>query len=249
MKQNRTGEDDISPLEEKIGYTFLNRELAGEALTHASRSNEIPESACNERLEFLGDAVLELIVSDYLFKKYPDMPEGKMTFTRAAVVSEQPLADIAREIGLPGMIRLGRGMENSGARQNPSVLSDAVEALIGALYIDAGIDAARAFILPRLEAGIETAVVNGFVADKKSKLQELLQKNGEITIEYVLDETMGAPHDRVFTVSVLANGRRLASGRGRSKKDAQQEAAGNALAAFLKDMDESGNKSIAPEKA
>jgi ribonuclease III len=249
MKQNRTGEDDISPLEEKIGYTFLNRELAGEALTHASRSNEIPESACNERLEFLGDAVLELIVSDYLFGKYKDMPEGKMTFTRAAVVSEQPLAQIAREIGLPGMIRLGRGMANSGVRHNASVLSDTVEALIGALYLDAGIDAARAFILPRLEANIETAAVNGFVADKKSKLQELLQKNGEIKIEYVLDETTGAPHDRVFTVSVLADGQRLASGCGRSKKDAQQEAAGNALAALLKDMDESGNKSIAPEKA
>lgn len=247
MKRKAGGEDGISPLEEKIGYTFLNRELAGEALTHASRSNEIPSLACNERLEFLGDAVLELIVSDHLFAAYPDMPEGAMTRVRAAVVSEPSLAAAAREIGLPDLIRIGRGMERSGGRQNPSILSDAVEAVIGALYLDSGIDAARLFILPRLAAGIEAAA-GGYITDNKTRLQELLQKNGEVKIEYALDETSGAPHDRVFTVSVHADGRWLASGRGKNKKDAQQEAAGNALAALLKDTHESGSNSIAPEK-
>jgi ribonuclease-3 len=247
MKRERGADDAVSALEEKIGYTFRDGELAGEALTHASRSNEMPALTCNERLEFLGDAVLELIVSDHLFAAYPDMPEGDMTRMRAAVVSEPSLAAVAQEMGLPGLIRMGRGMERSGGRENPSILSDAVEAVIGALYLDGGIDAARLFILPRLAPGIRAAA-GGAITDNKTRLQELLQRNGEIKIEYALDEAAGAPHDRVFTVSVLADGRRLASGRGKSKKDAQQEAAGNALRALTTDSDESGNDTVAPEK-
>lgn len=234
MKRKGGAQADVALLEAAVGHMFRDKKLAGEALTHASRSNEMPALPCNERLEFLGDAVLGLIVGSYLYSEYPEMPEGRMTFVRAAVVSEPPLAHIAEEIGLPDMIRLGRGMRNSGEKHNPTILSDTIEAIIGALYLDAGVEAARTFILPKLKPGIEAAAVNGFVADKKSRLQNLLQKNGEIRIEYILDETTGKPPDQTFVVSVYADGKKLAGGSGKSKKDAQQEAAGNALAALLK---------------
>ena len=248
MKQAKEKGDEVSSLEKKTGYRFLNRELAREALTHASRSNEMPSLTCNERLEFLGDAVLELVVSTYLFRTYPEMAEGSMTKIRAAVVSEPSLAQVALDMGLPDAITMGRGMERTGGRQNPSMLSDAVEAVIGAIYLDAGIEAARNFILPRLLGGIETAARDGFVLDNKTRLQELLQRNGEVKIEYTLDDAEGAPHERIFNVSVNVDGQCLAKGQGKNKKDAQQEAAGNALALLKKNSNESGSSQIAPEK-
>jgi ribonuclease-3 len=248
MDRKKGGRDGVSLLEERIGYTFLNRELAGEALTHASHSHEMPDQPCNERLEFLGDAVLELIVSTHLFQTYPGMAEGGMTRIRAAVVSEPSLAGVARAIGLPDLLKVGRGMQRNGGLQNPAMLSDAVEAVIGAIYTDSGIDRARAFILPRLMDGIRKAADEGFAADNKTRLQEMLQKDGEARIEYVLDGADGAPHDRTFTVSVSADGKRLAQGRGKSKKEAQQDAAGKALAVLLKGREESGTSQRAPEK-
>jgi ribonuclease III len=248
MNLAQDGGDKVSSLETKIGYIFLNKGLAREALTHASHSNEIPSLSCNERLEFLGDAVLELIVSTFLFETYPEMAEGSMTKIRAAVVSEPSLAQVALAIGLPELLMVGRGMERTGGRQNPSMLSDAVEAVIGALYQDAGVEAARTFILPQLMQGIKAAADEGYVLDNKTRLQELLQKDGEIKIEYPLDDTGGAPHERVFTVSVVANGQCLAKGQGKNKKDAQQEAAGNALRMLLKNSNESRSSQSAPEK-
>jgi ribonuclease-3 len=242
MKRKGGGKGDVALLEAAVGHTFRNGELAGEALTHASRSNEMPALPCNERLEFLGDAVLELIVSAHTFEAYPGMPEGEMTKVRAAVVSEPSLARVAKSMGLPGLLRIGRGMEKSGGRSNPSILSDAVEAVIGALFLDAGLKAARDFILPRLLPGIEAAAADGFTADNKTRLQELLQRNGEVKIEYALEGETGTPQAKVFTVSVLADGRKLACGRGRNKKDAQQDAAGKALAELLKAGHESGNE-------
>lgn len=218
-------------------------------MTHASHSHEMPNLRCNERLEFLGDAVLELIVSKYLFCTYPDMQEGDMTKVRAAVVSEPSLALVGEDIGLPALIQLGRGMDRTGGRNNPSILSDAVEAVIGAVYADGGFDAAQSFILPRLTGSIEKAVAEGFVLDNKTRLQELLQKNGEVRIEYKLDEEDGAPHERTFSVSVHADGKRLAGGWGRNKKEAQQDAAGKALAQLTGGDDESRSSQSAPEKA
>jgi ribonuclease III len=248
MKCKKTGGDEVSSLENLIGYTFQNRELAREALTHASHSNEMTNLPCNERLEFLGDAVLELIVSAHLFTTYPDLDEGRMTKVRAAVVSEPSLAQVSIETGLPDVIKIGRGMERIGGRNNPSMLSDAVEAVIGALFLDSGLDAAKNFILPRLLPGIEQAAAEGYVQDNKTRLQELLQKNGEVKIEYTLDGQGGMPHDRVFNVSVTVDGQCLANGQGKSKKDAQQDAAGNALAVLMNNSNESRSSQIAPEK-
>jgi ribonuclease-3 len=230
-----------------IGRTFEDRELAREALTHASLSNERPGTKCNERLEFLGDAVLELIVSAHLFASYPGMDEGSMTKVRAAVVSEPSLAAVAEDAGLPDVLLVGRGMERAGGRSNPSMLSDAVEAVIGALYLDGGLEAARDFILPRLMPGIRAAADTGFLLDNKTRLQELLQRNGEVRIEYLPESEEGAPHERTFTVCLAVDGDRIATGQGRSKKEAQQAAAGNALEVLTNNR-ESGSDGIAPEK-
>jgi ribonuclease-3 len=248
MGRDGQGGVPVSALENSIGHRFMNERLAWEALTHASHSNERPGEVCNERLEFLGDAVLELIVSTHLFEAYPDMDEGSMTKVRAAVVSEPSLAAVAAEAGLPGLIRMGRGMERTGGRQNPSMLSDTVEAVIGALYLDGGIEAAQGFILPRLLPGIATAAEAGFLTDNKTRLQELLQRGGEVRIEYLPEGEEGAPHERIFTISLCVDGRKIATGQGRSKKEAQQVAAGNALNT-LTNNPESGNNGIAPEKA
>ncbi len=249
MHKKTIGTADVAALEARIGYTFQNKELAGEALTHASRSHESPNLTCNERLEFLGDSVLGMIVSDHLYRAYPQMAEGGMSKIKASVVSEPSLAQVGMEIGLPGLVLLGRGMDRAGEAKNASILSDAIEAIIAAIYLDAGLAAASGFILPRLIGSIEQAATEGFQADHKTRLQELVQQNGEARIEYVLDEAAGEPHARTFTMSVLVDGNRLAQGTGKSKKEAQQDAAGKALAALTEGREESGKSQRAPEKA
>ncbi len=239
----------MAALEERIGYTFQNKELAREALTHASRSHESPNLTCNERLEFLGDSVLGMIVSDHLYRTYPQMAEGGMSKIKASVVSEPSLAQVAKQIGLPGLVLLGRGMDRAGEAKNASILSDAIEAIIAAIYLDSDIQAATGFILPRLMGGIEKTATEGFQDDYKTRLQELVQQNGEARIEYVLDEAAGEPHARTFTMSVVVDGKRLAQGTGKSKKEAQQDAAGKALAALTEGLEESGKSQRAPEKA
>lgn len=248
MQKKTIGVADVAALEERIGYTFQNKQLAGEALTHASRSHETPNLTCNERLEFLGDSVLGLVVSDHLYRTYPRMAEGGMSRIKASVVSEPSLAQVAVAIGLPGLVVLGRGMDKAGEAKNASILSDAVEAVIAAIYLDAGMQAAAGFILPLLMGGIEQAAADGFQADHKTRLQELVQQNGEVRIEYLLDEAEGNPHDRTFTMSVMVDGKRLAQGKGKSKKEAQQDAAGKALAALTGGSEESGKSQRAPEK-
>ena len=238
MERDPAPQGQVALLEERIGYSFTNRELAREALTHASHSHERQGSSCNERLEFLGDAVLELLVSDHMYRAYPGFQEGRLTRMRAAVVSEPTLAAVAREADLPPLLLMGRGADITGGRENPAILCDAVEAVIGAIYLDGGIGPAGAFILPRLMAHIARAAADDFARDSKTHLQELLQRKGETRIEYTLDDTSGPPHDRVFTVSVSADGKTLAQGSGRSKKEAQQAAAGEALRLL-----QSGNES------
>jgi ribonuclease-3 len=180
----------------------------------------------NERLEFLGDAVLEIVTSDFLFGNYPDMLEGELTKFRASIVCEPTLANFSNEIKLGEFIRLGKGEENSGGRFRASVLSDAVEALIGAIYLDGGLEAARQFILSTLLKDVEKRKL--FI-DSKTHLQEIIQKTSEKPIEYIIVKEKGPDHNKLFIVEVRHEGKVIGHGRGRSKKSAEQDGAYDAI--------------------
>ena len=211
-------------LETIIGYKFKNPELLEIALTHTSYANEsrIPVKH-NERLEFLGDSVLQIVSADYLFHAYADRPEGDLTRIRASLVSEGALFQFAQEIDLGEYLRLGRGEERCGGRNRPSVVSDAFEALIAALYLDGGMDVARSFILPFITEG-KTAE-----EDYKTQLQEVVQQDPSAVLRYEVTGETGPDHAKKFTVCVWRNGEKLAEAPGRSKKAAEQHAAKLAL--------------------
>ncbi len=232
----------IPALESSIGYTFANKELAREALTHASHSHDRGDMVSNERLEFLGDTVLQILVSDHLFHVFPAMAEGQLSRVRAAVVSAPSLKRVADGLGLGDLLMLGRGMELTGGRGNANILADAVEAVLAAVYLDSDLDHARAIILPRLKDAIAEAANKGIQWDSKTRLQEILQRNGDIKIEYVVDDVTGPAHDRLFTVSVVVEGKPLAQGTGPRKKAAQQQAAQAALALMESTNNESGEQ-------
>lgn len=210
-------------LQEVLHYTFKNPALLRIAMTHTSFANEsrVP-STHNERLEFLGDSVLSVVVADYLFH-HSKRPEGELTRMRASLVSEEALFQFAQEIHLGEYLRLGRGEDLGGGRNRPSVVSDAFEALIAALYLDGGMEAARNFILPFLTEG-KTAE-----EDYKTRLQEVIQQNPEEKLRYEVESENGPDHDKKFCVAVYLNSNRMASGEGRSKKAAEQQAAREAL--------------------
>ena len=211
------------PLEKIIGYTFKDISLLETALTHTSFANESKQKvAHNERLEFLGDSVLSVVVADYLFH-HSDKPEGELTRMRASLVSEEALFQFAQEIELGKYLRLGRGEDMGGGRRRPSVVSDAFESVIAALYLDGGIEAARSFILPFVTEG-KTAD-----ADYKTQLQEVVQQNPEERLTYVVESESGPDHDKHFVVAVHLNSNCFARGEGRSKKQAEQHAAREAL--------------------
>ena len=215
-------------LEEKIGYKFQNEKYLQRALTHSSYSNESkdkPES--NERMEFLGDAVLSLVVSDYIFRRY-HLDEGDLTKIRASIVCEKSLFRFAQEIGLGEELLLGRGEEQMGGRTRPSVVSDAFEALICAIYLDGGMEAAREFVLPFVMDTLESESKIRF-HDYKTALQEIVQKNPEEKLSYVLVEESGPDHNKRFEVEVRLNSNVIGHGVGKSKKDAEQMAAKEAL--------------------
>ena len=210
-------------LEEKLHYHFKNRDLLITALTHSSYANEAKApTKYNERLEFLGDIVLSLVVANYLFR-HSTRPEGELSRMRASLVSEEALFQFAKEIDLGAYLRLGRGEELGGGRERPSVVSDAFEAVIAALYLDGGMGAARSFILPFITEG-KTAE-----EDYKTKLQEVIQQNPEDKLSYAVTGESGPAHDKRFEVTVLLNGSAMAAGTGRSKKAAEQQAAKAAL--------------------
>ena len=210
-------------LEEKLGYRFKDRTLLETALTHTSFANESRTPVQhNERLEFLGDSVLSVVAADYLFR-HSTRPEGELTRMRASLVSEDALFQFASEIELGEYLRLGHGEELGGGRTRPSVVSDAFEAVIAALYLDGGLEAARRFILPFLSEG-KTAE-----EDYKTRLQEVVQQDPGAKLTYVVEDETGPDHAKQFTVGVFCNGRRLAGGVGRSKKAAEQHAAQQAL--------------------
>ena len=210
-------------LETIIGYTFKNPELLETALTHTSYANESRTPVKhNERLEFLGDSVLSVVVADYLFHQ-SGRPEGELTRMRASLVSEDALFQFAQEIQLGEYLRLGHGEDLGGGRSRPSVVSDAFEAVIAALYLDGGMDVARKFILPFITEGKHAE------ADYKTRLQEIVQQNPEERLSYVVESESGPDHDKHFVVAVRFNSDRVARGEGRSKKAAEQCAAKEAL--------------------
>ena len=213
--------------EDRIGYHFKDRDLLERALTHRSYVHEAGKDReqSNERLEFLGDAVLELITSDRLYREQTHDAEGILSKRRASLVCEQALCSKAAVIGLGSLIFLGHGEEMSGGRKRPSITSDALEALIGAIYLDGGLDQAAAFINSFILTNLEEA---DFV-DSKTRLQELVQRNGGADVGYRLIDERGPDHDKVFTMAVVIDGRTCEEGTGRTKKAAEQMAAQAAL--------------------
>lgn len=202
-------------------------DIIEEALTHSSYANE-HQTTCYERLEFLGDAVLGVLVAEFIYKNYPDLPEGKMTKLRATYVCEDANYKYAQELEIGSMIRLGHGEEMSGGRTRPTVLNDVFEALLGAIYLTNGLEKVREILSDVVFPHIGKDIVKPFV-DYKSKLQEYIQTETRSVLQYRLDDVVGPPHDRTFTMSVSLDGIKLGVGIGKSKKDAEQLAAKAAL--------------------
>lgn len=220
----------LEDLETVVGYRFSDRHLPLQALTHKSFSNEQSEDVLNnERLEFLGDAVLELAVSDWVFHRYPDIPEGGLTRIRAEVVSEKGLSALARQLNLGEGLRLGKGEEKSGGREKDSLLADAFEALLGAIYCDGGLAAIAGVVEKIFVAPIEHSTLSRYGSDYKTCLQERLQARHGGLPEYQLVRSSGPDHDRVYIMEVRFAGKLLGCGRGPSKKRAEQQAAAIAL--------------------
>lgn len=229
-------EKKIALLEKSIGYVFSDKTFVKMAITHSSFSNESKETFENyERLEFLGDAVLGMIVAQYLFENYHDMKEGAMTKLRASVVCEESIAKCSRNVGVNNVLVLSNGEAMHGGRDKDSILADVFEAILASVYLDGGLEAARAFVLYHLKDVIDSTSRECVTNDYKSELQEILQSGGNsVKIEYVLDGEMGPDHDRTFFVSVYVNGEKEGEGTGKSKKAAQQAAAKIAIAEVMK---------------
>ena len=220
--------ESVSLLQEKIGYKFKNEKLLFEALSHSSYANENKNLRSNERLEFLGDSVLSIVVSDYIFKHFSHIPEGDLTKLRASLVCESALFDFSKKISLGDFILLGKGEEQTGGRERPSIVSDAFEAVIAAVYLDGGMEAAREYVLSFIPEDISPRGSDAF-HDYKTILQEVIQRNPEERIVYNLKGESGPDHDKKFTVQVMLNNNVIGEGTGRSKKAAEQAAAKEAL--------------------
>ena len=219
----------IKDLEEAIGYRFHNISLLQNALTHSSFANERWHNSLlsNERLEFLGDSILGMLVAEYLYRTFPDRPEGELTRMRADMVCEKTLASVAARIHLGDHLMLGHGEEQGGGRSRDSILADAVESVIAACFLDGGIEAAQKFI--RTFILVEVPVSQMHNTDYKTKLQELVQQKKNQVLSYTLTGESGPDHDKHFTVAVSLNGGIVGQGEGRSKKRAEQEAARAAI--------------------
>ncbi|MDR1001882.1 MAG: ribonuclease III [Oscillospiraceae bacterium] len=220
--------ENIERLQKIINYRFNDKSYLVTALTHSSFANETKKTQSNERLEFLGDAVLSIVVSEFLFTKYQNKSEGELTRIRASLVCEEMLSVFATKIELGSFIRFGKGEHNTGGNQRPSILADGFEALIAAIFMDGGMEEARKFVL---------GFVNGELCnphqalnhDYKTSLQEIIQQNSEERLQYVLVEESGPDHDKRFKVEVHLNSNVIGTGGGKSKKEAEQQAAREAL--------------------
>lgn len=219
---------NLRMLEEKTKHKFKEIKYLETAVTHSSYANERSRGiSYNERQEFLGDSVLSVIVSDYLYRS-THLSEGDLTKLRASLVCEKSLCEFARSISLGSYLRLGRGEENSGGTDRPSILADAFEAVIAAVYLDSGIEEAKAFVIPFIEDALEKAKQKSF-EDYKTLLQEIVQKNPQELLSYVLVDESGPDHDKRFEVEVHLNSNVIGRGIGKSKKAAEQLAAKEAL--------------------
>lgn len=220
--------ESIRAFEEKIGYEFKDKTYIQTALTHSSFANEHKEFNYNERLEFLGDSVLGLVVSDYLFRARNDLPEGKLTRLRANVVCEESLSAVARKINLGDHLFLGKGEKASGGSDRDSILADATEAVIAAIYLDGGFDQAKDFILSNLRDTIAKNIDGNIFRDYKTILQEIIQgNNGKIS--YKLIGESGPDHNKEFEMQVKCGQETIGIGKGKNKKEAEKEAARDAL--------------------
>ena len=227
--------EHLSEFEEKIVYTFKNKRNALLALTHSSYANENKNEklSSNERSEFLGDAVLSLVITEEIYKKYTGLPEGEMTKARALIVCEQTLAKCANNIELGKYLLLGNGEAHTGGRTRPSILSDAFESLIAAIYIDGGISKARVFINNQMGYLIEDSINGIIFMDYKTQFQEIVQKNREEKITYEIIEEKGPDHNKIFVSCVKIGDTVVGTGEGKSKKEADQNAAKQALEKVL----------------
>ena len=219
---------NLEKLEENIGYVFKNKELLKNALTHTSYAYE-NKTTSNEKLEFLGDSILEFLSSEYIYQKYPELKEGEMTKVRASVVCERSLHEIAQKHNFSDFLRLGKSERNSKTEVRPAIMADSVEAIIAAIYLDGGLENAKKFIIENLKESIEGATKHIGEKDYKTVLQEILQKNGNVYIEYKIVKEKGPDHNKIFCSEVTCNNKLLATGEGKSKKLAEMEAAKQAI--------------------
>lgn len=217
-------------LKNRFAIEFADQDLLETAFTHTSYANEhrLLKISHNERLEFLGDAVLQLLISEYLYKKYPKKPEGDLSKLRAMIVREESLAGFARDCQFDEFIKLGKGEEKSGGRHRDTILGDAFEAFLGALLLDKDVTTVKNFIYTVMIPKVETGDFE-MITDYKTHLQEVLQVNGDVDICYQVTSETGPAHDKIFEVEVLVEGTSIGKGQGRSKKLAEQEAAKNAV--------------------
>lgn len=230
---------DVSGLEQVIGYSFKNKNILKEALTHSSYANELKarkqEAICNERLEFLGDSVLSVVVSEFLFEKFSSLPEGELTQRRALLVQSASLASYSRSIGLGDYLYLGHGEEKNRGRERQSTLENAFEALVAAIYLDAeerGLDEARRFVLPIVERFLKENFDNSKHIDAKTELQQLIQQAEGDFLEYVVVAERGPDHKKEFEIVARLNSNVIGRGKGSSKREAEQNAAKEALRLF-----------------
>ncbi|MCL4458411.1 MAG: ribonuclease III [Chloroflexi bacterium] len=221
-------------LQKVIGITFTNKRLLQQALIHPSYLNENPnfDLLSNERLEFLGDAVLGTVTAEYLYRKYPHYSEGELTTLRSALVCTETLSRIAARFSLGDYLYMGRGEESTGGRQRPTILAASFEAVLGAAFLDQGLSVVQSLLLPLLEKELNRILEQELIKDYKSRLQELAQAERGLTPTYQTIAAIGPDHDKTFTVQVLLNGAPLAQGQGKSKQEAEQNAARQALIAW-----------------
>lgn len=220
---------DLLAFEQEIHYSFKNKSLLKQALTHSSYANEGKKHLQNnERLEFLGDSVLSIVVAEHLFRNFKHIPEGELTRLRASLVCEQALFEFSQKIHLGDYLLLGKGEENTGGRERPSIVSDAFEAVIAAVFLDGGMEEAKRYVLSFIPENLTPEMAHS-LADYKTALQEIIQQNREEKVEYVLTSESGPDHNKTFEVEVRLNSNVIGSGKGKSKKQAEQNAAKEAL--------------------
>lgn len=218
-------DNELATLEERLQLQFRQRELLAQALTHRSYLAEVEGLLSNERLEFLGDAVLDLIIAEYLYHQHQHWPEGELTKAKAAAVGERSLEKIARGWQVGQYMRISRGEDASGGRERRALLADAVEAIIGAYYLDHGLEACRVFVLRELDDVLQSIARQEYERDYKTQLQEVFQARYQSAPSYEVVQESGPPHDRTFIVEVSFHGQALGRGEGKSKKEAEQQAA------------------------